>query len=144
MIGEMLATMSEESLETASSRASRSSTHDAARALHQHRLRARDRDRRRAHRTTSSKRIIGVGRLLGDPERGSGEFTVLVHDEFQGKGLGFKLVDLIIGIAEEKGFAEIGGTVTADNERMLALTEALGFLPGSTTKGVTKVCLELR
>ena len=31
-----------------------------------------------------SKRIIGVGRLIGDPERGDGEFTVIVHDEFHG------------------------------------------------------------
>ncbi|HSK46889.1 MAG TPA: GNAT family N-acetyltransferase, partial [Coriobacteriia bacterium] len=90
------------------------------------------------------KRIIGVGRLLGEPELGSGEFTVLVHDDFQGRGLGFKLVDLIIGIAEEKGFAEIDGMVPADNERMLQLTGALGFVPVKTENGVTEICLELR
>jgi acetyltransferase len=89
------------------------------------------------------KRIIGVGRLMGDPERGFGEFTVIVHNEFHGRGLGFKLVDVIIGIAEEKGFAQIGGSIAADNQRMLTLTEELGFRVESTENGVTKVCLDL-
>jgi len=90
------------------------------------------------------KRIIGVGRLLGDPEGGSGEFTVLVHDEYQGKGMGFKLVDLIIGIAEEKGFAQITGAITSDNQKMLALTQTLGFVATPKDDSVTTVCLELR
>ncbi len=80
---------------------------------------------------------------MGDPERGFGEFTVIVHNEFHGRGLGFKLVDVIIGIAEEKGFAQIGGSIAADNQRMLTLTEELGFRVESTTDGVTKVCLDL-
>ncbi len=90
------------------------------------------------------KRIIGVGRLVGDPERGSGEFTVLVHDKFHGHGLGFKLVDVVIGIAEDKAFPEIFGRIAATNETMLALTQTLGFVTESTTDGVTRVCLELR
>ncbi len=95
------------------------------------------------------KRIIGVGRLLGEPERGpeaqrgTGEFTVLVHNEFHGKGLGFKLVDIIIGIAEEKGFSQLGGSFAEDNARMLELTESLGFRVDSTANGVTRVCLDL-
>jgi len=89
------------------------------------------------------KRIIGVGRLLGDPERGPGEFTVLVHNEFHGRGLGFKLVDVVIGIAEEKGFKRIFGWVTANNERMLTLTAELGFQTESTDDGVRRVYLDL-
>ncbi|HET6351749.1 MAG TPA: bifunctional acetate--CoA ligase family protein/GNAT family N-acetyltransferase [Coriobacteriia bacterium] len=90
-----------------------------------------------------SKRIVGVGRLIGEPERGCGEFTVLVHDDYQGRGLGFKLVDVIIGIAEEKGFSSIIGHVTAGNKRMLELTSELGFKPEDTVDGVTRICLEL-
>ena len=89
------------------------------------------------------KRIIGVGRVIGDPERGTGEFTVIVHDEFHGRGLGFKLVDLIIGIAEEKGFTELTGAISADNERMLDLTEQLGFSASPAENGVVTVRLEL-
>jgi len=95
------------------------------------------------------KRIIGVGRLLGEPEsgpeaqRGTGEFTVLVHNEFHGKGLGFKLVDIVIGIAEEKGFSQLGGSFAEGNVRMLELTESLGFRIDATVDGVTRVCLDL-
>ena len=84
-----------------------------------------------------------MGRLIGEPERGAGEFTILVHNDFHGRGLGFKLVDVLIGIAEEKGFAQIGGTFTSDNERMLELTETLGFRVDSVTNGITRVCLDL-
>ncbi len=90
------------------------------------------------------KRIIGVGRLVVDPVGSSGEFTVIVHNEFQGKGLGFKLVDIIIGIAQDKGLSQIWGTVTSDNVRMLELTEALGFSAVPESDGITRVCLELR
>jgi len=89
------------------------------------------------------KRVIGVGRLISEPERATGEFTVLVHNEFQNRGLGFKLVDVIIGIAKEKGFSQLTGHIPADNQPMLALTEHLGFTPESTTDGITTVCLEL-
>jgi len=92
----------------------------------------------------SGKRILGVGRLMVDPEGNTGEFTVIVHNEFQGKGLGFKLVDIIIGIAQDKGLSQIWGTVTTDNTRMLELTQALGFSAVSQDDGITKVCLELR
>lgn len=91
----------------------------------------------------AQKRIIGVGRLIGEPARGAGEFTILVHNEFHGKGLGFKLVDVIIGIAEEKGFAQIAGAFTADNTRMRELTQALGFRVDEEADGIMKVCLDL-
>lgn len=90
-----------------------------------------------------ARRIVGVGRLIGDVERGGGEFTVLVHDEFQGRGLGFKLVDTLIGIAEEKGYSWIAGQVASDNRRMLELTAGLGFTSMPAEGGVTRVCLEL-
>ena len=142
MIGEMLATMSEEAL--------RDRFFDGIPTFNHERLvRFTNIDYEReiaviAELTKGKKkRIIGVGRLLGYPESGPGEFTVLVHNEFHGRGLGFKLVDVIIGIAEEKGFTQIGGSISADNERMLTLIEELGFRVESTKDGVTKVCLDL-
>jgi acetyltransferase len=143
MIGEMLETMTEEALRSRFFEGIPEFTHERL-------VRFTNIDYEREIAIVAElssdkrKRIIGVGRLLGDPDRGTGEFTVLVHDEFQGKGLGFKLVDLVIGIAEEKGFVDVFGLITADNERMLALTGELGFQVVSTEGGVTKVCLDLR
>ena len=93
--------------------------------------------------TKRGKRIIGVGRLIGDPERDEAEFTVIVHDEFHNRGLGFKLVDLIIGIAEERGFTGLFGTISADNQRMLDLTEQLGFAASSAENNIVTVRLDL-
>jgi acetyltransferase len=89
------------------------------------------------------KRIIGVGRLMAEADRGGGEFAVIVHDEFQGLGLGFKLTDVIIGIAQEKGLREMTGFVDANNHRMLCVVEELGFVPVSTDECVTTVRLDL-
>lgn len=89
------------------------------------------------------KRIIGVARLMGDPDLRCGEFATLIHDEFQGKGLGFKLVDLIIGIAHEKGFHEIGGYIASENRRMLHVVEQLGFRQVKTEESVVEVRLDL-
>jgi acetyltransferase len=89
------------------------------------------------------KRILGVGRLIGEADRGRGEFAVVVHDEFQGKGLGFKLTDVIIGIAQEKGLREITGYVDTNNRRMLRVVEELGFVAEAADECVTTVRLGL-
>ncbi len=89
------------------------------------------------------KRIIGVGRLMAETNSGVGEFAVLVHDEFQGKGLGFKLTDVIIGIAQEKGLGAITGFIDANNRRMLRVVDELGFVVESTDECVTTVRLDL-
>jgi acetyltransferase len=89
------------------------------------------------------KRIIGVGRLTGEADKGKGEFATLVHDEFQGKGLGFKLTDMIIGIAEEKGLREVTGYINSDNRRMLQVVQELGFVIESSEDSITCVKLVL-
>ena len=89
------------------------------------------------------KRIIGVGRLISEADRGSGEFAVLVHDEFQRRGLGFKLTDVIIGIAQEKGLREINGYIDSNNRAMLRVVDELGFVAGETVDNVTTVRLSL-
>jgi acetyltransferase len=89
------------------------------------------------------KRIIGVGRLTGAADRGRAEFAVVVHDDWQGRGLGFKLTDTIIGIAQEKGLKEISGYIDSKNRRMLRVVAELGFVAEETLDGVTTVRLPL-
>ncbi len=90
------------------------------------------------------RRIIGIGRLIIEPDFRSGEYAVLVHDDYQGKGLGYKLVDLIIGIAQDKGLEEIYGTVLTENERMLKMAGKLGFQYKRMSDGITEVRLALK
>jgi len=73
------------------------------------------------------RRIVGVGRLIMDPFRRRGEFAVVVADDFQGKGLGTKLIDMLIQVAMDKGLESIYGLVTPENIRMIELCRKLGF-----------------
>lgn len=73
------------------------------------------------------RRNVGVGRLIIEPDRKRGEFAVLVADDFQGKGLGTKLTDMIIEIALEKGLSSIYGVVLPENAKMIGLCKKLGF-----------------
>jgi acetyltransferase len=70
---------------------------------------------------------IGVGRLILEPNRRRGEFAVVVTDKYQDKGLGTKLVDMLINWAEEKGLERIYGIILPENRRMIQLSEKLGF-----------------
>jgi len=90
------------------------------------------------------RRIIGIGRLIIDPDFKKGEFAVVVHDDYQGKGLGYKLTDMMIGVGQEKGLVKIYGIVLTDNRAMLRICEELGFKTRDLGDGTTWVELTLR
>jgi acetyltransferase len=89
------------------------------------------------------RRIIGIGRLIMEPDLKKGEFAVIVHDRFQGRGLGYKLVDMAIGIGHEKGLEEIYGFVLSENSRMINMCTKLGCAIELQEEGITKVSLTL-
>ena len=72
-------------------------------------------------------RNVGVGRLVIQPGTQIGEFATLVTDDFQGIGLGHKLTDMLIGIAQEKGLTSMYGVILKDNPKMVGLARNLGF-----------------
>ena len=90
------------------------------------------------------RKIIGVGRLIMEPDFMSGEFTILVHDRYQGKGLGYKLVGMLIEIGREKGLEEIVGEVLTENRNMLKLARKLGFTSRWIPGGISKITLKLK
>jgi acetyltransferase len=94
-------------------------------------------------REKEKRKLIGIGRLIIDREFKSGEFAVLIHDDYHGKGLGFKLVDVLIGIAEEKGLERIYGEVLTENETMLAVCRKLGFTMEAIDDEITMVNFSL-
>jgi acetyltransferase len=89
------------------------------------------------------KKIIGGGRLVIEPDSGSGQFALSVHDDFQRHGLGEKFLDITIGIAQDKGLQEIYGIVLTENDKMLKLSRKMGFKPARLPDGITRVSLEL-
>ncbi|MDR4498398.1 MAG: bifunctional acetate--CoA ligase family protein/GNAT family N-acetyltransferase [Candidatus Scalindua sp.] len=90
------------------------------------------------------RRIIGIGRLIIEPDLKNAEFAVVVHDIYQGKGLGHKLIDTLIGIAQEKEIEKIYGIVLTDNDRMIMLCRELGFTVKPLPDGISIVELELK
>jgi acetyltransferase len=89
------------------------------------------------------KRSVGNSRLLIQPDGESGEFAVLVADDFHGSGLGLKLMDMIIGIGREKGLKIIYGVALAENTAMIKLAKRLGFTVEKYAEDEVKFTLEL-
>jgi acetyltransferase len=69
----------------------------------------------------SGRRLLGVGRLVADPDHQSVEYAVLVGDAWQNNGLGGLLTDYCIEIARDWGLKTIFAQTTSDNPRMIAV-----------------------
>ncbi|OYU46080.1 MAG: GNAT family N-acetyltransferase [Burkholderiales bacterium PBB4] len=74
-----------------------------------------------------TERIVGVSRYITNPDQASCEFALLVADDFNGKGLGSRLMLSIMEVARERGLTEMDGLVLANNPAMLKLVRSLGF-----------------
>jgi acetyltransferase len=74
-----------------------------------------------------TERIVGVSRYITNPDRASCEFSLVVADDFGGRGIGSRLMRCIIEVAREKGLKEIDGLVLVNNPGMFNLMRGLGF-----------------
>ena len=77
--------------------------------------------------TIEVDRIVGVSRYITNPDKASCEFSLVVADDFSGKGLGSRLMLSIMEVARDHGLTEIDGLVLANNPGMLKLMRSLGF-----------------
>lgn len=75
----------------------------------------------------STEHIVGVSRYITNPDRSSCEFSLVVADDFKGKGIGSRLMLSIMQCAREQGLTDIEGLVLARNAEMLKLMSGLGF-----------------
>ncbi len=74
-----------------------------------------------------SRKLLGVGRLVGDSELETAEYAVLVADAWQEQGLGSMLTDYCIEIARQMGVKKIFAQTTTDNPRMIAVFRKRNF-----------------
>ncbi len=89
------------------------------------------------------KRSVGNARLLVQADGESAEFAVQVAEDFRGTGLGLKLVDVIIGIARDKGLKTMYGIALSENTPMINLAKRLGFEVLKYDQDEVKLVLEL-
>ncbi|MDB5906420.1 MAG: acetyltransferase family protein, partial [Massilia sp.] len=76
---------------------------------------------------SATERIIGVARYIANPDLSSCEFSLVVGDDYGGRGLGSRLMLSIMDLARRKGLKETVGLVLSKNAPMLKLMRRLGF-----------------
>lgn len=72
-------------------------------------------------------RQVGVARYVINPDGTSCEFAIAIADDWQGRGLGRRLMERLMATARARGLTRMEGQVLSANRGMLALMERLGF-----------------
>ncbi|GIZ51779.1 bifunctional acetate--CoA ligase family protein/GNAT family N-acetyltransferase [Noviherbaspirillum aridicola] len=86
-----------------------------------------DYDREMALVAVHEGRIIAVSRYVTNPDLDSCEFSLAVADDFNGQGLGSRMMYAIMDAARAKGLKQIEGLVLTNNAPMLRLMRSLEF-----------------
>lgn len=71
--------------------------------------------------------ILGVGRLVKEHGADGAEFSVLISDPWQGKGLGTELLKLLVQIGRKEHLHRIIGHIASENVMMKRVSEEAGF-----------------
>jgi len=75
----------------------------------------------------NSHEIIGIGRLVKEHGTNDAEFSVLISDPWQGKGLGTELLRLLVRIGRGEGVERIIGHIVGENIMMKNVSKEVGF-----------------
>jgi acetyltransferase len=75
----------------------------------------------------ASGKLLGAVRLHADANHDVAEYAILVRSDLKGRGLGWKLMQLVIEYAKADGIKQIQGEVLRENTVMLRMCEELGF-----------------
>jgi acetyltransferase len=90
------------------------------------------------------RKILGVVRLIIEPDGKSGEIAFIVADPWQGLGLGSKMLDYMIEICKDKKLEAICGVMLSDNYRAINLMKKMGFTIEYLDDGTVKGTLNLK
>jgi acetyltransferase len=71
--------------------------------------------------------LLGIARLIAEPDYVRAEFAILVRSDLKGRGLGWRLMQHLLAYARAEGLKEIHGQVLATNATMLKMCSELGF-----------------
>lgn len=83
-------------------------------------------------------KVIGVASLqvLGGRRRHVGDLSIAVHEEYQGRGIGRRLMNELLNVADNYlGLARTELEVVGDNARAIRLYESLGFQVEGAKRG---------
>ncbi|HTR84643.1 MAG TPA: bifunctional acetate--CoA ligase family protein/GNAT family N-acetyltransferase [Reyranella sp.] len=94
-----------------------------------------DYDREMAFLLLREDDLLGVGRLVADPDFEQAEFALTVASDRQGRGYGELLLRHVVDYARTRGIRRVFGLVLRENRRMLDLAARLGFQPTAGSAG---------
>ena len=84
---------------------------------------------------------VGGGRFVVDDAGSACEFSLLVGDDWQGQGVGRRILATLVERAARRGLRQIAGDVLAENRGMIALGRALKFEVMASDEGPAVVRL---
>lgn len=91
--------------------------------------------------SNSREKMLGTARCIIGMNRKEAEFSIIVGDPWQGKGIGAELLKRCLRIAKARGIEKVMGLVLAENTQMLALGRKLKFvvkrIPGESDYELT-------
>jgi acetyltransferase len=90
------------------------------------------------------RKILGVSRVSIETDGKNGEVAFIVSDQWQGLGLGTKMVDYTLDIAKERSIESVFAIMLPDNYRALSLTKKMGFSIEYLEDGTVKGSLNLK
>ena len=73
------------------------------------------------------KKLIGVGRLISDPDHETVEYAILITDAWQKKELGTIITKYCLDIAKQWNLKKIFAETTKDNQAMVSVFKKLDF-----------------
>ena len=88
-------------------------------------------------------RQIAVARYVREASGREAEFAVVIGDDWQGRGLGTRLLSALVGHAKRQGVRRLFGTTLSTNTAMLALAARLGFRRAAESRSATITNLTL-
>ncbi len=70
---------------------------------------------------------LGIAHFFADPDRLSAEYAIAMRSDWQGRGVGYLLMNRLIAVARQCGIGELVGEVMRENRLMLTMCRELGF-----------------
>ncbi len=100
-----------------------------------------DYDREMALIARHDSAALGIAHFFADPDRLSAEYAIAVRSDWQGRGVGYALMNRLIAIARQTGIGELVGEVLCENRLMLAMCRELGFAVSPDPSDPNVVCV---
>ena len=87
--------------------------------------------------------ILGIARIVSDPNFSSAELALMVRTDMKRHGIGYALAQQILSYAALRGITQVWGDVDKDNEHMLELARSAGASLTPTTEDLVRATFSL-